>query len=85
MRYQYKDQQRIGLRRCTFLYGHRFIPFWRHIFFNEVKHIPSFLATSLSGSWKYLERSMLHGACTDGIEEKKSLPSTMSDGEFRAL
>ena len=52
------------------------MPYERHSFFNDVKQIPSSLATAFSGRWKYFESSssltsLLRSGpwLVDGVEE----------------
>mmetsp|Transcript_51667 Transcript_51667/g.75554 ORF Transcript_51667/g.75554 Transcript_51667/m.75554 type:complete len:276 (+) Transcript_51667:513-1340(+) len=44
-------------RLLSFRNGQREIPWARHIFFREVRHIPIFAATTFSGMWKNSESS----------------------------
>ena len=43
-------------------YGHRLMPFWRQIFFSEVRQIPSSLATAFSGMLKNLDSSCMESS-----------------------
>jgi len=43
-------------RLLSFRNGQRAIPWARHIFFRDVRHIPIFAATAFSGMWKNSER-----------------------------
>ena len=57
----------------TFLYGQRVIPFWRQIFFSEVRQIPSCFAVSFSGRQKYLEISDMPIDCQEDISATRNL------------
>mmetsp|Transcript_32528 Transcript_32528/g.76598 ORF Transcript_32528/g.76598 Transcript_32528/m.76598 type:complete len:240 (-) Transcript_32528:29-748(-) len=51
----------------TFLYGQRWMPFWRQIFLSEVRQIPRCFATAFSGIVKYCWSSSMSMARVSGI------------------